>query len=85
MFDAHRGRVADPAGALTAKADWIEATVAAIDRRIAAGWGDAAIAREVLGPEDVVGYISLGDLSRRNFVRAVRAGALGPGALTTAR
>jgi glyoxylase-like metal-dependent hydrolase (beta-lactamase superfamily II) len=76
MFDAHRGAVPEPARALAAKADWIEATIAAIDRRLAEGWDDAAIARDVLGPEDFVGYVSLGDLSRRNFVRAVRAGAL---------
>ena len=76
MFDAHRGAVPEPARALAAKADWIEETVAAIDRRIAQGWGDATIARDVLGPEDLVGYVSMGDLSRRNFVRAVRAGAL---------
>jgi glyoxylase-like metal-dependent hydrolase (beta-lactamase superfamily II) len=79
MFDAHRGAVPDPASALAAKADWIEETVAAIDRRLAEGWSDAAIARAVLGPEDFVGYVSMRDLSRLNFVRAVRAGALTAG------
>ncbi|MDQ3697597.1 MAG: MBL fold metallo-hydrolase [Gemmatimonadota bacterium] len=80
LFCAHRGRVPDPVATLEAKADWTEATVAAIDGRIAQGWSDAAISREVLGREDVVGYITLGDLSRRNFVRAVRAGGRPPGA-----
>jgi len=73
MFDAHRGVVANPVSALNAKADWLEETVAAIDIRIAAGQGDAAITREVLGTEDYVGYVSAGDLSKRNFVRAARA------------
>lgn len=73
MFDSHRGLVTNPVWALNAKADWLEEMVAAIDTRIAAGGDDAAITREVLGTEDYVGYVSGGDLSKRNFVRAVRA------------
>lgn len=73
MFDAHRGLVPDPIGALEAKADWMEATIAAIDARTAEGWDEAAITRAVLGAEDWIGRFSLGDLSRRNFVRVVRA------------
>jgi glyoxylase-like metal-dependent hydrolase (beta-lactamase superfamily II) len=81
MFDAHRGPVRDPVAALNAKADWLEETVAAIDRRIADGWRDRAIARAVLGREDAVYYLSGGGMSRINLVRAVRrtAGAA-PGA-----
>ncbi|MBC7790255.1 MAG: MBL fold metallo-hydrolase [Anaerolineae bacterium] len=73
MFDAHRGLVENPVSALNAKADWLDGMVAAIDSKIAAGQSDAAITREVLGKEDYVGYFSGGDLSKRNFVRAVRA------------
>ena len=75
MFDAHRGLVANPIPALNAKADWLDEMVAAIDTRIARGQSDAAIAREILGTEDYIGYVSAGDLSKRNFVRAVRATA----------
>ncbi|MGI9076136.1 MAG: MBL fold metallo-hydrolase [Gemmatimonadaceae bacterium] len=78
MFDAHRGLVANPVSALNAKADWLDGMVAEVDTRIAEGQSDAAITREVLGTEDYIGYVSGGDLSKRNFVRAVRAtGATG--------
>lgn len=72
MFDAHRGPVADPVGSLNAKADWLDETIAAIDRRIAAGESDRAITRAVLGGEDSAYYVSNGGLARINFVRAVR-------------
>ncbi|HEU4563704.1 MAG TPA: MBL fold metallo-hydrolase [Gemmatimonadaceae bacterium] len=75
MFDSHRGRIPDPVTALTAKADWLEETLAAIDRRIADGWSDARIARELLGAEDWVGVLSAYDLSRRNLVRTARRSA----------
>jgi glyoxylase-like metal-dependent hydrolase (beta-lactamase superfamily II) len=72
MFDAHRGLVHDPIGALNAKADWLEETIAAIERRIDQGWPDRAIARDLLGREELPHYISRGGLSRINLVRAVR-------------
>jgi glyoxylase-like metal-dependent hydrolase (beta-lactamase superfamily II) len=72
LFDAHRGAVRDPEGALLAKADWLDATIAAIDRLTAAGWDDATIRREVLGREGMAGFISFGDYSKGNLVRAVR-------------
>ena len=72
MFDAHRGHVPDPASALAAKADWLEATIAVIERRLAEGVPEHIIAREVLGREDGSYYITAGDLSRVNFVRRVR-------------
>lgn len=75
MFDAHRGPIPDPIPALLAKADWLDETIAAIERLIRAGWSDRAIGREVLGREDAITVITLGDLSRRNFVRAIRTGA----------
>lgn len=72
LFDAHRGLVREPAAALTAKADWLDETIAAIDGRAAAGMSDRAIRRAVLGREELAGYFSLGDYSRTNLVRAVR-------------
>jgi glyoxylase-like metal-dependent hydrolase (beta-lactamase superfamily II) len=75
MFDAHRGLVPDPVGALLAKAEWLDETIAAIERRVADGWSDRAIAREVLGREDAAHYVSRGAMSKINFVRAVRGTA----------
>jgi glyoxylase-like metal-dependent hydrolase (beta-lactamase superfamily II) len=74
LFDAHRGFVPDPTPLLLAKADWTEETIAAIERRIAEGWPDAAIVRRVLGGESLPGYFSRGDYARVNLVRAVRRG-----------
>lgn len=78
LFDAHRGLVPNGAEALAAKAMWLEETIGAVDERIARGWSDRAITRAVLGREDVVAVVSRGDLSRLNFVRAVRATAARP-------
>jgi len=72
LFDAHRGFVPDPVPLLVAKADWTDETIAAIERRIAAGAPDALIVRELFGGESLPGYLSGGDYSRTNFVRAVR-------------
>jgi glyoxylase-like metal-dependent hydrolase (beta-lactamase superfamily II) len=74
LFDGHRGYVPDPVPLLRAKADWTEETIAMIERRIAAGASDTVIVRELFGGESMPGYISRGDYSRTNFVRAVRRG-----------
>jgi endoribonuclease LACTB2 len=74
LFDAHRGFVPNPAPLLEAKADWTDETIAAVERRIAAGASDSAIVRELFGGESIPGYFSGGDYSRTNFVRAVRRG-----------
>ena len=79
LFCAHRGLVPDPMAQLAAKVEWLETTIGEIERRIAAGWEDAAIAREVLGPEDLTGWVSRGEYSRRNIVRAVRRAKEGEG------
>jgi ribonuclease/clavin/mitogillin len=79
LFDAHRGFVDAPTPLLTSKAEWIDETIDAITRRIAAGASDAAIVRELLGGESLPGYFSGGDYSRTNFVRAVRREALNGG------
>lgn len=71
LFDAHRGLVPDPGPALLAKADWIEETIAAIERLADRGLGERAIRNQVLGREDLAGWVSRGDYSRANFVRSV--------------
>ncbi len=72
MFDAHRGPVRDPVRALEAKAGWLEDTIAAIEARIAAGWSDRAILREVLGGDELTAVVSRGEYARMNLVRALR-------------
>jgi len=72
FFDAHKGRLTDPVAQLRAKADWIEATVGAIESRVHRGWEDRAIRNDVLGNEDLTGIASFGNYSRINFVRNVR-------------
>ena len=79
LLDSHRGLVPNGAEALRAKAAWLEETIGAVDAHIARGWSDRAITRAVLGREDGVALVSRGDLSRLNFVRAVRATAARPG------
>jgi glyoxylase-like metal-dependent hydrolase (beta-lactamase superfamily II) len=80
LYDGHRGRVEHPAAALRAKAAWNAEMIDAIERRIAAGWEDAAIRDALLGGESFAGRLSGGEYARINFVRAVRsAGARGQG------
>lgn len=75
MFDAHRGPVRDPIGALTAKIGYLDDTIASIAAKQAAGWSDRAILRHVLGGDEPVAIASGGEYSRLSFVRAVRRGA----------
>jgi glyoxylase-like metal-dependent hydrolase (beta-lactamase superfamily II) len=72
MFDAHRGPVARPRDAIAAKIQWLGDTLQTIERRIAAGWSDRAIVRQVLGGEETAALVSGGDYARRNLVKAVR-------------
>lgn len=72
MFDAHRGFVPHPVAALSAKAEWLAGTIAAIETRITAGWSDRAIRKSLLGLEEPVAYLSFGEYARMNLVRAVR-------------
>ncbi|HMN10220.1 MAG TPA: MBL fold metallo-hydrolase [Gemmatimonadaceae bacterium] len=71
LFDAHRGAIPDPAGALRAKIGWIEEVVGEVERRARAGMPPARIVREVLGAKDLNDYVSAGEYSRRNLVQAV--------------
>ena len=72
MFDAHRGEVPQPVASLLAKADWLEKIIARIDHLSDAGWTNAEIRGDIFGGEDPIAYVARGDLSRMNFVRAVR-------------
>ena len=72
MFDAHRGLVENPVAALNAKADWLGEMLDAIAREIAEGRSDREIVNRLLEGEYRSAYISGGDYSRRNLVKAVR-------------
>lgn len=76
MFDAHRGRVDNPPTAIDAKIDWMLETLETIAIRVRQGAGDREIVRGLLGGEEVAAYVSAGDYSRRNLVRAVRRAIL---------
>lgn len=82
LFDAHRGLVRDPAPHLLAKAEWLEETIDAIARLVAAGWSDAPIRDRVLGREPLTGVASRGEYSCLGLVRAVRR-TLGAAAQST--
>jgi ribonuclease/clavin/mitogillin len=72
FFDSHRGPLSDPVGLLTAKADWIEEVVEAVEERVRQGWSDAAIASDLLGSGDITGWFSRGDYAKVNLVRSIR-------------
>src|SRR5688500_2412604 len=71
MLDSHRGEIGRPAEHLLAKAAWLDDTIGRIDRAHAAGQGEREILHDVFGGEAAVSYVSGGDLSRMNFIRAV--------------
>jgi hypothetical protein len=71
MFDAHRGLVDRPVKALEAKRTWLQDTVGEIERRLLAGESERSIVRSVLGGEERTAFVSQGEYSRRNLVRAV--------------
>lgn len=73
MYCAHRGRVENATEMLLAKAQWTEDTIGEIERRLAEGWTESQVRERVLGGESLSGWMSRGDYSRANFVRAVRA------------
>jgi glyoxylase-like metal-dependent hydrolase (beta-lactamase superfamily II) len=75
MWDAHRGRIENPVAALAAKADWLEALIERVERRIAEGEPDERIARAELGAPGAIDIASFGDLSRVNLIRAIRRAA----------
>jgi glyoxylase-like metal-dependent hydrolase (beta-lactamase superfamily II) len=79
LFDAHRGAISNPAAALRLKADWIEELIAAVDDRVARGWSDRDIRRELLGRETFSSFVSRGEYGKQNFIAAIRGhGATNP-------
>jgi glyoxylase-like metal-dependent hydrolase (beta-lactamase superfamily II) len=79
MLDAHRGLVTDAVAAIDAKIDWLSEMLATIAERMRSGWSDVDILQRLLGGEELAGYVSGGDYSRRNLVRAVRRGLASAG------
>ena len=75
LLDAHRGAVHDPVPLLRAKIAWMEETMGNIDALHARGIDEREITRRVLGREELVGWVSRGEYSKRAFVRAVLARA----------
>ncbi len=75
VFCAHRGFVPDGAGALSAKADWMDATITEIDRLARTGAGVREIRTRTLGARGWTHRFSAGDYSPDNLVRAVLATA----------
>lgn len=75
LFDAHRGAVANPATVLRVKADWVEGLIARVDDRVARGWSDQAIRRDLLGREAFSSYVSRGEYGKTNFIAAIRRSA----------
>jgi glyoxylase-like metal-dependent hydrolase (beta-lactamase superfamily II) len=73
LFDAHRGLVEAPGPLLTAKLEWMERTLDAIDARIARGDDDVTIARAVLGDDWFTRVFTAGDYTTESYVAAVRA------------
>ena len=75
VFDAHRGLIRKPIESLSAKVSWLEDTIAAIQALEQAGAGVEETSRRVLGKEGTIRFMSAGEMSKLNFVRAVRAGS----------
>jgi ribonuclease/clavin/mitogillin len=71
LLDAHRGAVHDPLPLLRAKIDWMEATMGEIRSLHTQGIDEREITKRVLGREALVGVVSRGEYSKREFVRAV--------------
>ena len=72
MFDAHRGEVVEPVGAIAAKIAWLGDTLGEIERCVGQGMSDRAIVNRVLGGEELAATLSIGEYARRNLVAAVR-------------
>ena len=79
LFDAHRGLVPAPASALRAKADWLEETIAEVERRAATGESPRSIRDAVLGREPAEYYVSFNEYSKLQLVLQVLAETPGIG------
>ncbi len=75
LLCAHAGPVAGAGAALAAKIGWWEELGGRAAELAAAGLPAARITRRLLGREGLFTYLSGGDFSKRNLVRALLAGA----------
>jgi len=71
LLDAHRGAVYEPVPLLQAKIAWMEQVIGEITALHARGIDEREIARRVLGHEEMVGWVSRGEYSKRALVHAV--------------
>lgn len=71
LFDAHRGLVDRATSAIERKVQWLGDTVGTIERRIAEGWNDDAITRE-LGGDRFLRFATEGEYTTGNLVRVIR-------------
>lgn len=71
-YCAHRGRLRDPAGALAARARWLDAAIREVERLVDAEWTDRMITLQVLGREGIMPFLTSGEMTRRHFVEGVR-------------
>lgn len=71
VFCAHRGLVQNGAGALEAKANWLDDLMDRIRRLHDAGLGNTEIRRRALGKRGLTHWFSAGDYSPDNLVQAV--------------
>lgn len=69
LWCSHRGRLDDGVSQLRARLDWMETLQQrAVELHETRGWPVARIARQLLGREDFLYYVSRGDFARRNLV-----------------
>jgi glyoxylase-like metal-dependent hydrolase (beta-lactamase superfamily II) len=73
LFCAHAGPVADACGALARKIAWWEEVGGEARRLAERGLSAREITRRLLGREGLFTYLSLGDFSKRNLIRALIA------------
>lgn len=71
VFDSHRGLLPNAARSLTGKAEWLDEVIGRIDVLAGRGWDARAIRRATIGREPMACYISEGEYSKANFIRAV--------------
>lgn len=71
VFCAHRGPVHGGTAALVRKADGLESLRGMVLEGLAQGLPEAEIARRHVGPEGALRWLSGGEFSARNFVRAI--------------
>jgi ribonuclease/clavin/mitogillin len=78
LFCAHRGRVEDGYGALSRKLSHMTELRASVRDLHEEGLSARAIALKLLGKDDLMTWLSLGDFSRVNLVKAFLPGWTGP-------